>query len=411
MAYTKGITRPLCIFLCHSSGDKNAVRELYRRLCAEGFDPWLDEEKLLPGQDWQQEILKAVRDSDVVIVCLSHRAVDKAGYIQKEIKYALDVADEQPESSIFIIPLKFEECDVPERLRRWHWANYFEDGGYKRLVQALHKVQEGASQESPEVTFEEAYQEWKIKEFLPGETKVTYILNNIKDISLDIDTCEFLLRSSMSIYHHDLKEKLSNINTQILFEASKRLLGKRENHYTKWRGIRYLVFADPKKAEVCLWNIYKNYDEDLSIRVEAFGRLWKCESEKGIDESYSIALKEPKWQLRQAAIKNIGHGKIRNDTSKILKEALRDKRWEVRAEVAYAIVRLRLGSLAPDMVNAIENERSRKGLNRLLYCLWNFNSHSSVKEFMKKHEDEIPKWFYKTPDFHAIWEDTVDDLL
>ncbi len=141
---TKGESRPLCVFLCHSSGDKNAVRDLYKRLCAEGFDPWLDEEKLLPGQDWRQEIPKAVRTSDVVIVCLSPRAVNKAGYIQKEIKYALDVADEQPEGSIFIIPLKLEECDAPEQLRRWQCANYFEESGYKRLVYALRKVQEEA---------------------------------------------------------------------------------------------------------------------------------------------------------------------------------------------------------------------------------------------------------------------------
>jgi formylglycine-generating enzyme required for sulfatase activity len=34
----------LRVFLCHSSGDKPAVRELYQRLCDEGMDAWLDEE-------------------------------------------------------------------------------------------------------------------------------------------------------------------------------------------------------------------------------------------------------------------------------------------------------------------------------------------------------------------------------
>jgi len=74
-------TQPRClkIFLCHASGDKPAVRELYHRLRAAGFDPWLDEENLLPGQDWQLEIPQAVRSSDAVIVCLSTRAVTKRG--------------------------------------------------------------------------------------------------------------------------------------------------------------------------------------------------------------------------------------------------------------------------------------------------------------------------------------------
>ena len=114
----------LKVFLCHASSDKPAVRELYRRLCADGFAPWLDEEDLLPGQDWQYEIPKAVRQSDVVIVCLSRSPATK-GYVQKEIKFALDAADEKPEGTIFLIPLKLEECDVPDRLSRWQWVNLF----------------------------------------------------------------------------------------------------------------------------------------------------------------------------------------------------------------------------------------------------------------------------------------------
>jgi formylglycine-generating enzyme required for sulfatase activity len=129
--------RPLRVFLCHSSADKPAVRELYQRLKADDFEPWLDEEDLLPGQDWQREIPKAVRESDVVIVCLSRGSVNRAGYIQKEIKFALDVADEQPEGAIFIIPVKLEDCKVPDRLNRWQWVNQFDPNGYKKLLRAL----------------------------------------------------------------------------------------------------------------------------------------------------------------------------------------------------------------------------------------------------------------------------------
>jgi len=129
--------QPLRVFLCHSSGDKPAVRELYQCLCADGIDAWLDEEKLLPGQDWQLEIPKAVRASDVVIVCLSRGSITKAGYVQKEIKFALDVADEQPEGAIFLIPARLEECEVPERLSRWQWVNLHESKGYERLMRAL----------------------------------------------------------------------------------------------------------------------------------------------------------------------------------------------------------------------------------------------------------------------------------
>lgn len=127
----------LHVFLCHAHGDKQTVRNLYKQLCDSGIDVWLDEEKLLPGQKWEREIPKAVKNSDVVIVCLSKAAINKSGYVQKEIKYALDIADEKPDDSIFIIPLKLEQCEIPDRLRHLHCVGLFEERGYERLMLAL----------------------------------------------------------------------------------------------------------------------------------------------------------------------------------------------------------------------------------------------------------------------------------
>jgi formylglycine-generating enzyme required for sulfatase activity len=129
--------RKLKVFLCHSSSDKPAVRTLYQQLCADGVEPWLDEEELIPGQDWQREIPKAVRASDAIVVCLSRGSINKEGYVQKEIKDALDAADEKPEGTIFIIPLKLEECAIPDRLQRWQAGRLFEERGYEKLVRAL----------------------------------------------------------------------------------------------------------------------------------------------------------------------------------------------------------------------------------------------------------------------------------
>jgi hypothetical protein len=132
--------RSLKVFLCHSSGDKPVVKELYQKLVArKNIDPWLDEVKLLPGVDWNSEIIQAVKDSDVVIVCLSKASINKEGYVQKEIRRALDVAEEKPDGTIFIIPLKIEDCHVPQRLSQWQWVNYYEDGAFDRLISSLLK--------------------------------------------------------------------------------------------------------------------------------------------------------------------------------------------------------------------------------------------------------------------------------
>ncbi len=155
--------RPLKVFLCHASADKPTVRDLYNRLLADGVDAWLDAESLVPGQNWQVEIPKAIREADVVIVCLSEKSINKEGYVQKEIKFALDVADEKPEGTIFIIPARLEECNYLESLKRFHGVDLFEERGYGYLMRALRQQADkiGAT----------------VKNFEKGETK--------KNIELD----------------------------------------------------------------------------------------------------------------------------------------------------------------------------------------------------------------------------------
>ncbi len=128
--------RPLKVFLCHAHADRDSVRGLYARLTQDGVDAWFDKAKLLPGQDWELEIRKAVREADVVVVCLSKQFSQK-GFKQKEVKWALDEAELQPESAIYIIPARLEECDTLESLRKWHWVDYFEDDGYEKLIKTL----------------------------------------------------------------------------------------------------------------------------------------------------------------------------------------------------------------------------------------------------------------------------------
>jgi sulfatase modifying factor 1 len=133
--------RPLSVFLCHSSQDKAFVRALYRKLKRDGVAPWLDEEDLIPGQDWDREIRRAVRASDLILVCLSKSSVSKAGYVQKEIRFVLDFAAEQPEGSIVLIPARIEEGvqigDVAEELGRRHWVDLSQEAGYRHLERSL----------------------------------------------------------------------------------------------------------------------------------------------------------------------------------------------------------------------------------------------------------------------------------
>lgn len=139
------MSRPLRVFLCHASQDKPAVRELYQRLNAEGWiDPWLDEEKLLGGQDFDLEIYKATRDADAIIICLSKQSVVKEGYVNKEIRRALDISQEKGEGAIYVIPLRLDDCNPSfEQLRKLHWVDYFAPNAHEKLLKSL-RVRAGA---------------------------------------------------------------------------------------------------------------------------------------------------------------------------------------------------------------------------------------------------------------------------
>jgi hypothetical protein len=127
----------MTVFLCHASEDKVAVRDLHTKLRAADLNPWLDEIDIPPGAEWDAAIRKAIRSSDIVLVCLSSTSVGKTGYVQKEVRFALDRADEKPEGEVYIIPVKLDECVVPTRLSPWQWVSLFEPRGYERLMSAL----------------------------------------------------------------------------------------------------------------------------------------------------------------------------------------------------------------------------------------------------------------------------------
>ena len=133
------------IFLAHANEEKEQVRQLYQKLKQEGYSPWLDEEDLLPGQLWGEEIPKAIKSSDFFIACLSKQSITKTGYIQKEFRLALNSCAERPQGHIYLIPLKFSDCEIPNlqqeeygiALRNYQWLDYYKSDGFTRLIRAI----------------------------------------------------------------------------------------------------------------------------------------------------------------------------------------------------------------------------------------------------------------------------------
>jgi hypothetical protein len=125
------------VFLIYAHNDKETVRKLHQRMVRDGINTWLDAQNLQPGQDWQQEIRRAILKSDRVLVCLTRGFNKQPGYRHEELKIALEKARLLDDGSIFIIPVRLERCSMPDSLHHLQRVDLFEAGGYRKLVRAL----------------------------------------------------------------------------------------------------------------------------------------------------------------------------------------------------------------------------------------------------------------------------------
>src|SRR5258706_1289619 len=79
------------VFLSYASEDEERVGLLYKRLQAEGFEPWMDVERLTAGENWISAIDRAIENSDFLVALISKNSLDKRGFMQKEMKFVLDL--------------------------------------------------------------------------------------------------------------------------------------------------------------------------------------------------------------------------------------------------------------------------------------------------------------------------------
>ena len=137
------------IFLAHASEDKSRVKQLYKNLKEKGFSPWLDSFDLVPGQNWREEIAKAIKNAAACLACLSKRSVAKEGYVQREFRYALTACADRPSGSIYLIPVRLDDCEVPDlqlphlgqNLRDRQWVDLFESDGLRNLIRAIEQIE------------------------------------------------------------------------------------------------------------------------------------------------------------------------------------------------------------------------------------------------------------------------------
>ena len=133
----------LKVFLSYAREDRIRVRRLYSRLRNDGYAPWMDDRALMPGSEWKAEIRQALQDSDAAIICFSRYSIAKNGYVNVEIREILELAATRPFGRIFLIPVRLDDCELPDRIRdTYQHADLFVRRGYEQLKEALRSVAE-----------------------------------------------------------------------------------------------------------------------------------------------------------------------------------------------------------------------------------------------------------------------------
>lgn len=118
---------PSRVFISYAREDERAAQRLYEALSGYSeLDVWFDRQSLLPGADWKLEIDEAIRQADCILVLLSHKSVSKTGYVQREIREAVERLALLPPGGRLVIPVRLTDCEVRHRgLRDLSWVDLF----------------------------------------------------------------------------------------------------------------------------------------------------------------------------------------------------------------------------------------------------------------------------------------------
>jgi hypothetical protein len=123
-------------FISYAREDFEFAKRLYADLRRLGAEPWMDVEELTGGTDWQAAVRHAIRESTHFLALISRSSVNKRGYVQKEVRQALELLDEFAPGDVFIVPIRIDDSRPRhEPLQRLQWIDMF--GSYSVGLQQL----------------------------------------------------------------------------------------------------------------------------------------------------------------------------------------------------------------------------------------------------------------------------------
>ena len=128
----------MLVFVSYASPDRDRITPVIQELRARGFDVWVDFLSLKAGQDWRFEIERSMDKADIILAFISSTSVARRGFVQRELKSALDRSSEKLADDIYLVPVILDEnIEVPRELRHLHCISAQDANCHARIVDAL----------------------------------------------------------------------------------------------------------------------------------------------------------------------------------------------------------------------------------------------------------------------------------
>jgi len=106
-------------FISYSSTDRALARRIAEMLRTRGFDIWIDEGELGPGDSLASSIASAIGQINLFVVILTKYSVSS-----KWVKFELEQAlNRMVGGEVKIAPLRFDDSEVPEYLKGQTWGD------------------------------------------------------------------------------------------------------------------------------------------------------------------------------------------------------------------------------------------------------------------------------------------------
>lgn len=125
------------LFLSYARADAQQVEKVYQLLSRQGYKPWMDVHDITGGEDWLHAINHAIDNSDLFVPILSNNSVNRRGMIIKEVQRALDKWRGMLPNDIYVIPIRLDDCLIPEMIQHIQVLDWEEGRGKSKLFQAI----------------------------------------------------------------------------------------------------------------------------------------------------------------------------------------------------------------------------------------------------------------------------------